>query len=111
MNHRSVRIYPAFGRVLVAALVLTACGSNGDGGWPEAPTTNDPLSTDHPECPNLCIALCSGEPVPELPDGCPTPVCAPCDEPVCPNVCAAMCSGEPVPELPDGCPTPVCGCE
>jgi hypothetical protein len=114
MKYRSVRVCPSFGSALFIALALTACGSGGDGGGPQAPTTNDSLTTAAPECPDVCAAICNGEPEPELPCGCPTPSCAPCDdpgEPTCPNVCAALCAGEPVPELPDSCPTPACGCE
>ncbi len=62
-----------------------------------------------PECPDVCEAVCAGEPEPELPDGCPIPSCQ-C-EPVCPDVCEAVCAGLPEPEVPDGCPVPTCQCE
>lgn len=31
-----------------------------------------------PECPDICGAICAGEPEPETPPGCPIPGCA-CD--------------------------------
>jgi hypothetical protein len=115
MKYRSVRAFPSFGAALISAFTLAACGAAGDGNDLGGPTTNDEQSTSHSECPNLCVAICSGGPVPELPDGCPTPICAPCDHPgdgpACPDICSAICAGEPAPELPESCPTPACSCD
>ena len=114
MNVRSLLIHPSFGGVLVVALALVACGSGAGGDDANTPATSGALSTCQAECPNVCLALCNGEPIPEVPDGCPVPSCAcdhPPDPPACPNVCSAICAGEAEPELPDGCPTPSCSCE
>lgn len=107
---RSVRVCLTFGTAIITALALAACGSADD--QSDAPTANDPLSTAHPECPDVCEAICNGEPEPSLPDGCLTPTCE-CDhpeQPACPDVCTALCNGEPEPPLPNGCPIPTCTC-
>lgn len=59
-------------------VLCNADGSCGEIKW-ECP--DEPSSTPtEPVCPDICAAVCSGKPEPELPNGCPIPACA-CDEP------------------------------
>jgi len=84
--------------------------ATGDDGC-EICACNDP----EPVCPpadEYCDAVCAGEPLPEVPAGCPLPGCA-C-EPSCPPAdayCDAVCGAQPLPEVPAGCPLPGCACE
>jgi hypothetical protein len=76
MKKRIIAVCFLFGDALLGAFALTGCS---DGAEPVVPATRDIQNV--PECPNVCKAACAGEPVPELPSGCPTPACS-CDDPV-----------------------------
>jgi hypothetical protein len=96
---------------LAGAFLVAGCGDVNE-------LIDDALRDDHHghgggrECPDICGAICAGEPEPELPAGCPIPGCA-CDEiPECPlDFCDRICAGEPEPELPRNCPIPLCACD
>jgi hypothetical protein len=49
------------------------------GDHPIEMTCCEPDGTTGPVCPDICAALCAGEPEPDLPAGCPVPTCS-CDE-------------------------------
>jgi hypothetical protein len=62
---------------LAGSLVVAGCGDVND--------LIDAVKQQHhhgggggPECPNICEAICAGEPEPPLPPACPIPACA-CD--------------------------------
>ncbi len=95
---------------LAAASLVTGCGDVND-------VIDAAVSGHHgqggPACPNICEAVCAGEPEPETPPGCPIPSCscAPPEVPECPaDFCIRICAGEPEPETPPGCPIPSCSC-
>ena len=114
--------------VTACALLLVGCGE----------TTDEPAESSHKSqtgkpdnrCPDVCTALCNGDPEPPVPAGCPVPMCD-CgagDEgtdnnsgdpnnsgedngpAICPDICGAICSGLPEPAVPAGCPVPMCDC-
>lgn len=78
--------------MVVVGVMLFGCGrvaSLGDG--------DDTLhQTVGAQCPDVCGAICAGQPEPKLPPGCPTPSCVCTDAgtkpPMCPAVlCAPGC--------------------
>ena len=69
----------------VGAMVLMGAGCMGRGGV--APV---PAPAPAPQCPDVCAAICAGQPEPEIPRNCPMPMCA-CDTPI----------PSPVPKPPD----------
>lgn len=59
-----------------------------------SPDPNDPPpGPSDPACPDVCDAVCSGEPEPSLPDNCPLPecVCEPDPNPACDCEVPAIC--------------------
>ena len=38
--------------------------------------TSETSGTNGPVCPDVCAAVCSGQPEPEIPQGCPIPACS-----------------------------------
>lgn len=65
------------------------------GGGVDAPPP--PPEPDQPGCPNVCEAICAGEPEPEIPENCPIPSCVCGDDMPVPEEC--KCDAGP------------CGCE
>jgi hypothetical protein len=79
--------YAIIGRGFVA--IALACGAFAAGCDSDSRELIDAIIDAHlgqgpsgppsaPECPDVCEAICAGEPEPELPPGCPIPGCA-CD--------------------------------
>ena len=59
--------------VTACALLLVGCGETTD----EPPETSQKSQTGTPDnrCPDVCSALCNGDPEPPVPAGCPVPMC------------------------------------
>ncbi len=55
--------------ISLSVLLLAACG--GDVNLVDAKEQ----SLTEIQCPNVCEAVCSGEPEPEIPEGCAIPTC------------------------------------
>jgi hypothetical protein len=66
------------GLLIAAALLLLGTGCRAVP--PAKPMPIPPPS----ECPDVCAAICAGEPEPAVPPGCAMPMCA-CDQPLPPK--------------------------
>jgi len=65
------------GFLIAAALLLLGAGCG-----PVSPPPAKPMPIPPPtECPDVCAAICAGQPEPDVPPGCAMPMCA-CDQPL-----------------------------
>jgi hypothetical protein len=114
MKHRTASLCLLLTSSALGALGISGCADAGFEDLLEAARKQKPPrpAPIDPECPDVCAAICIGEPEPEVPRGCPIPDCG-CQPPPneCPDECAVSC-GRLAPErVPQGCEQSVCDCE